>query len=298
MPSRSGVAGFRLAALVAASFLLTGQAMAKDAKPSKTAGVLSLQSRPMQPGDHYSFTSTTDERVTGVEPRTQTNRQTFDIEVIAAGPDGLRLRSTLTSIDIEDASQPGIVALARAFVGVPITFDATPGVTPDRLVDWPVARAAFFRSLEKLAPGDEAARATAEAHFDELEKSPDDLAGEVLGDIRIMAGMQIPTLPLSRVRFPPEMVILDGGSMTKTAEISPGAINADRCEAEFSRSTLSETEGVKPAVTQDLETTATISSYDGWVLQLTETNIIRNPDGVSHMVVTIRRNGAHPGCGG
>lgn len=288
-------------ALVMAGAALPGGATAGAAPPVKlpATDLLDLQSRQERIGDHWRFLSTTDDVTTGDQPSHQVNRQTFDIEVIGLDSQAITLRYTLREVEVRDDSQPGIDKAAKAWIGIPVEFEARQGYNPYRLTDWPRVREAYFKALDRLAPGDAALKAQVEAYFGKLEGGdPEDMAREVLGDVVILAGMQQVAAPRKRTDFPAQTRDLgQGRRLVITGWLGLDSEDAARCEATWSRNTNRTVSAQSTLFQGDLTTTATLSTLDGWVLSLKETDVTAYEGQNERKTVTLSRVGPAPGCG-
>lgn len=266
--------------------------------PVSAASTIDLQARPDAPGDRYSFVSELLKEVSGAPAATQTNRVAFDLEVISVADDRRTLRYTVRSIAVKDASQPGVETFARAWTGIPITFEASPGYHPQRVLEWPRARDAF---LAALASDPQAPAGFAEQLKTYYATQDDSGAGAVvtllLGDVGVLAGMQLPEIPAARQALPDEAQTLAGGAVVRKAWIAVDSVETARCEITFTRTTFHDAKAGKKALELDLNTQATLSSHDGWVLKLREREITTVDGRKVDKLLTITRQGEAPGCG-
>jgi len=292
------LAGLLTAALLAAT-PASGQPAPSVELKNPRGGIVETQQRPFRQGDRYRFVSETVSTMTGGDfDGRQTNRQMFDVEVIGGGPDFLVLRYTLREATIDDPRQPGIDKVLRAMVGVPVEFKAYPSVTPREMVNGEAAKAHFFRNLEQTAPGDSALRKAMEDQFARLEKRPEGLAALFAGDLGVMAGMQIPAITIERTVIPDQIYTpAPGVTVTKKAYLGLENLAAGRCEATYSRGTVSTVTGAPEPQSEDLKTTATLSIHDGWVLRLSEVSIHTVGPATTRRELKITRQGDPPGCG-
>lgn len=266
--------------------------------PTASQATIDLQARADVAGDRYSFVSEMLKEVSGSPEATQTNRVAFDLEVVDVA-DGRRiLRYTVRSIVVKDASQPGVDAFARAWTGIPIEFEAAPGYHPQRVLNWPRARAAF---LAALASDPEAPPGFARQLETYYATQDDSGAGAavtlLLGDVGVLAGMQLPEIPTARQALPDEARTLAGGAVVRKAWIAVDTVDTARCEVTFTRTTFHDAKSGKKALELDLNTQATLSSHDGWVLKLREREITTIDGRKIDKLLTITRQGEAPGCG-
>jgi hypothetical protein len=288
-----------LLGLCALLALVCGQAFA-DAPLRLTANdVIDLQSQQEKVGDHWRYLSTTDATYTGSHAGRQTNRLVFDIEVIGLSSEAITLRYTLREAEVTDARQPGIVAATKAFIGIPIEFEARQGYEPYRLTDWPAVKAAYYKALDRLAPGDTALKAAVEAGFGRLEAGdPEGLAGNMVGDMPVLAGMQQVAAPRQRVDIPAQTQDLgEGRTLVMTGWMGLDSVDEAKCQATWTRDTHRVGSGGQLALDYELKTTATLSTRDGWVMTLSETTQQRYGEDTEAKTVTLTRQGAAPGCG-
>lgn len=285
-----------LAALFALALLA---APAASAAQVRTEGpFVDLGAKADRPGDHYRYVSETDFVRTGDHPGRQVNRFVFDIEVMAVSEDRRILRYTLREAAIEDASQPGIQLVMNAWIGIPVDVETHPGYEPYRLLDWAGVRTRLFAALDK-APGLPAGtRGALSTAYDAYEPDSPVLARKVLGDLMALAGMQIPAVPKRRFDLPDESRPMPGGgTLESVASITTDDVDEARCELTFSRDTRRDAVGSPKPFGMRLKTTATMSSHDGWVLSLVETETLKTDAESSTQTLTIRREGAPPLCG-
>lgn len=290
----------RLAAsALACLFLLAPASVSAQQTVTPAPGrTISLQSRADRPGDAYRFVSETVLTDTGEGAGRQTNRLVFDIEVLASSAERKRLRYTLREAMIEDDRQPGIQQIVRSWIGVAVEVETYPGYTPLRLRNWPQARAAFLKALDAGPPLPAGARDTVVAYYDRQERNPAELARAVVGDLFVLAGMQIPAVAEDAMRLPVDPRPAPGGGVIlEDATIAVDRNDSDRCMVTFVRVTRRRMEGEGKPFDYDLQTRATLSSRDGWTLELTETEVVKTDERGSNKTVTIRRLTPGPGCG-
>ncbi|MDQ0466839.1 hypothetical protein QO010_004635 [Caulobacter ginsengisoli] len=290
---------FRLFAGLALTLALAGSAFAAGEPvrmPNKN--LLDLQSQPERVGDHWRFLSITEDIVAGPRPSRQTNRQTFDLEVIGLSGGAITLRYTLREVEIVDDSQPGIDKAVKAYLGIPIEFEARQGYEPDRITNWPQVRGAYFKALDRLAPGDATERQQLGDYFDVLEADPEELARAVLGDVFVLAGMQQAAAPRDRFVIEPRSIDLGAGhTLVLSGWMGLDSEDPGRCQATWSRETRRVTDAGPQSVDSDLNTTATLSTRDGWGLSLKEVEVTKIGAETESKTIVLTRQGAAPGCG-
>lgn len=196
--------------------------------------------------------------------------ETFDITVLRVLPQGSQIAFTLRSYS--GAGDYGSsVALVEAMMNVPVEIELNRDGLPIRLLNWDQ----IAGRIDALIPAAQKG-----------QYSSDDRQALVMTlmmeDLVILAAMQ-PRAPLAagRTALPPSNVGHDGFSMGAVQTIDLLGVDPSRCEANLRRETVT-TSGYETKRSQDLVTTAAVSTNDGWVLNLhealTTTNFSRTTD--------------------
>lgn len=269
--------------------------------PSPKGGLLNVQVRPFKAGDHYSFISRTSSyelqgRETGGRSGGQSSRVGFDLEVLAvdAATGQLVLRYTPTEMKFEDARQPGIQKLMRAFVDVPLEFRTTIGLHPGEALNGPEVRAAVTANLKRLK-GSAELQEVLDKLFDDLMATPDGLAAWMAADVTDLAGMFEPQVPNEPLTLPSTQHRLDDGSvLVRDGTVKVISVDDSRCRVTFAR--WSRMKIAAKGYTEELSTQATVAT-DGLAVTLKQRQFKAGADGyVFEENETITRLSAAPGC--
>lgn len=221
------------------------------------------------------------------------NRQEFDLQTIAVTANGLLLRFTLRASEAQDVEQPWLGALIGAWKDVPLDVATTRSGAPERIVNWSRARDAYAEALARLAPDDAEVAAGVVNALNAMEEGP--RAAAVVADLLLLSSAQPRGMvregrvevPAANVAASPDASV----AVTRFAEFQLG--DASACTAQFSSGTTMTAAAQNAANTETLQ--ATLSTYDGWVVDLEQTSETVAPAGRMLKVVTIRRDA--PGCG-
>ncbi len=217
--------------------------------------------------------------------QTQSNSLVFDLEVLGADPDGLRLRYTLREGRLEDSGGASMSAAMDAAVGGSLDFRLGRDGRLTGLETWPAYKARLLARVDAALPADDPIRALV---HERMDNAPLDAAREmVLGDVLMMSVME------PRGRLPLGLTDLsaqDPAAAKATVEISvitPGCVLAHHRET--SRGGAG---GGQAVVTK-----AQLSVVDGRVLTLEQRKVTRAPGGSQEETVTITRVSPAPACG-
>lgn len=221
------------------------------------------------------------------------NRQEFELQTIAVTANGLLVRFTLRDSEAEDVEQPYLGALIGAWKDVPLDVATTRAGAPERIVNWPRARDAYVEALRRLAPNDAEVAAGVVNALNAMEEGP--RAAAVVADLLLLSSAQPRGMVREgRVEVPATSVATSPNAsvaVTRFAEFRLG--DASACTAQFSSGTTMTAAAQNATNTEALR--ATLSTYDGWVVDLEQTSETIAPAGRMLKVVTLRRDA--PGCG-
>lgn len=244
--------------------------------------IVQVRTRPDAVGDVYRYRSETifiqkDDQ----GGQTQRNTLSFDLEVLGAETDGLRLRYTLREGRLQDSGGASMSAAMTAAVGGSLDFRLGPGGQVVAVENWPDYRARLLARVDAALPAADPVRAMIHARMD---NAPLDAAQEmVLGDVVIMAAMEPKgALPLGLTDLP------DPNARKATLDVG---IRKPGCVVAIERQTNRDAPGVVRAVV----TRAELAIRDGRVLTLEERRITRAAGGSQEETITITRLDP-PGC--
>lgn len=266
------------ATFLAVLVLIAGTARAQDS--------VTVRTRADAAGDVYRFQSDSRyaEKTADGEAKQQ-NTQVFDLEVLGAEGDGLRLRYTLREASLTDSSGPAMATALKALVGVPLEFRVRGDGMVQALDNWEDYRAQVLARVDAALPPQDPIR---NIYHQRFAQPPLNAAEDmVLADVRLMAIME-PRGPVvlgmtdvvDNRRRPP------GGAVSTVSVAKPG------CVVRVVRASASKT----PNVVQDLTTEAMVSMVDGRVLTLIQRKLDTAGGERIEEQVTIRRLSAAPAC--
>jgi hypothetical protein len=266
------------ATFLAVLVLIAGTARAQDS--------VTVRTRADAAGDVYRFQSDSRyaEKTADGEAKQQ-NTQVFDLEVLGAEGDGLRLRYTLREASLTDSSGPAMATALKALVGVPLEFRVRDDGMIAGLYNWDDYKSRVLAAIDASLPPGDPIRNTYHQRF---AQDPINAAEDmVLADVRLMAVVEprgAAPLGMSEVvdnrRRPP------GRAMSDITVSKPG------CVVRVVRISASRT----PGVIQDLATEAQISILDGRTLSLTQRRADKAGGDSSEEQVTIKRLSPAPAC--
>ena len=280
-----------LATTIGVSAMLLAAPVTAETPPTKGGVYVAIvpQSRADRPGDRYSFTAVTTEKATANGQTRETgDRQSFDVTILAVGKTGLTLSYTQTGGEVTGADPVG-TAILNAWNGLPVVYETDPSSGPLRLVDRPKVVADFLAALAKQ-PGVTAP--FVDAVKQRLDKMSDqELGQQAVGDkLETLSGMQLRgVLQPGRQELPPEERMRpDGGKLLVRRTLDGQAFGeAGPCTVTLARKSWTDNKDVDEPHSS-LETTATASSFDGWVLDLTETSTLTSPKGDASRIKTVK----------
>lgn len=277
------------AALLAVAVATLASASAGAQVVVDTAGreTVQVRTRPDAAGDVYRYASET--RFVQKDDQggqSQTNSLVFDLEVLGAEADGLRLRYTLRQGRLEDSGGASMSAAIDAAVGGSLDFRLGRDGRVVAVETWPAYRARLLGRVDAALPAGDPVRALI---HERMDGAPLDAAQEmVLGDVAILAAMEPRGgLPLGFTDLNDDR---DGAPAKATLDVSvvrPGCVVG--IERQTSR-TLS-------GVSRSAVTKAQVSVQDGRVLSLEERRVTRARSGSQEETIAIRRISAPPACG-
>lgn len=226
----------------------------------------------MSPGASLKFAVvSTDERHGDAREGTRTNHQTIELQFLPKKGKVRVVRYLIRSGEIEN--DPLAQAMLNASRDLATDFEAGPEGAPLRLADWPGVRAAMLKKLivDPSAPVESAGRVK------QLLESMDPVSAIpfAIPETLMMSDMQgwSPLTP-GRHDEPAAVVGTGAGQGRLMAFREVGAADKSACTVRLARSTALDptspaAEGGKEVDT--LETTADVSTVDGWVVRLTQT---------------------------
>lgn len=277
------------AALLALAVATLGSATAGAQAVVSTAGreTVQVRARPDAVGDVYRYRSET--RFVQKDDQgnqTQTNTLVFDLEVLGAEADGLRMRHTLREGRLEDSGGASMSAAVNAAVGGSLDFRVGRDGRVIAVETWPAYRTRLLSRVDAVLPAGDPVRALI---HERMAGEPLHAAEEmVLGDVAILSMMEPRGgLPLGLTDLHDDR---DGTPAKATLEVSvvrPG------CIVGIERQTSRTLSGVSRAAV----TKAQVSAHDGRVLTLEERRVTRARAGSQEETITIRRISAPPACG-
>jgi hypothetical protein len=279
--------------IAAAAFLaLTASAGFAETPPAPLVkGIMMVtvvQTRRDRVGDKYSYVADTQTHTIhdGVA-RDDSDRETFDIEILKVGPSGMTLRYTQTKSEV--LSAPNIARTQRfssVFDGMPIDFETNLSGSPTGLVDMAGVKAKMLAGIARVDP------VVAERMKPDLEaRSSREVAEQIIGDkLTTLAAMQYRgAFPFGHEDMPAEtQTDADGTVVTvhKTSDVLPAE---GACRVTIRRATWTERPGGTAVPQSSLETEATLAQDDGWVISLTEISKITVPGAERTKTVKIVR---------
>lgn len=270
------------------------QDLATETASVEIATGVQVQNREDELGDLRRYVSETTTSTTLADGRAQerSNRQAFELGTMAVTARGLLLRFTLREAEARDLEQPYLDALLKGWIDIPLEIITDRSGSPERIVNWPRAREAYSAALARLAPEQGEIASGVVAALDGMEDAP--RAAAVVADLVLLAAAQ-PRQPVreGRVDVAPETLTASSGAsivVTRFAEFA--SVDADACTAEYQTGTTMAA-GADASTTEALR--ATVSTWDGWVVELEQTSETTAPSGRMTKTVTVRRD--PPGCG-
>jgi hypothetical protein len=243
-----------------------------------------VRTRPDAVGDAYRYRSET--RFIQKDDQggqTQSNSLVFDLEVLGAETDGLRLRYTLREGKLQDSGGAAMGAAMEAAVGGSLDFRLGRHGQLVAVENWPEYKARLLARVDAALPAGDPVRAMI---HERMENAALDAAQEmVLGDVAIMAMME-PTggLPLGVTD------LKDPDATRATLDVK--VVKAG-CVVAIERQTNRSLSGVARAAVSKAE----VAVSDGRILTLEERRVTRAPGGSQEETVTIKRLSAAPACG-
>jgi hypothetical protein len=231
---------------------------------------------PFRPGETISFSSrTTRHNETPGQPVDIETTKIFDVQVLQVTAAGALVRWTLRSWTETD-NQPSLEKLRMAtFKGVPIDLRLDPSGQPVEVVNWAVTR----KRMMAAVPGGK------DWSVEGMTPEHDRMAMFVImtgltGDLVTMAAVQghDPILPgrtnLQGVDLPPPSVEPPPADVhlhvTRTVELQ--GVDAPHCSAQIKLSSIQTLNiGAHAASPQLLDTSASVSTADRWVVSLHDT---------------------------
>lgn len=239
--------------------------------------------RPDAAGDAYRYRSET--RFIQKDDQggqTQANSLLFDLEVLGADADGLRLRYTLREGRLQDSGGAAMGAAMEAAVGGSLDFRLGRQGELVAVENWPAYKARLLARVDAVLPVADPVRAMI---HERMDGAPLDAAREmVLGDVAIMAVME------PRGRLPLGLTDLkDPDAAKATLEVK---IVTPGCVVGIERQTNRNRSGVARAVVSQ----AQVSVSDGRILTLEERRATRAPGGSQEETIAIRRISPAPAC--
>lgn len=273
------------AALLVLAIAACAEAPAAAQAAADPAGraMVRIRTRPDAAGDAYRYRSET--RFVQKDDQggqSQFNTLIFDLEVLGARTDGLRLRYTLREGLVQDSAGPSMSAVVDAAVGGSLDFRLDRQGRLVAVEDWPRYKARLLARVDAVLAAGDPVRATI---HERMEGAPLDAAQEmVLGDVALMAVMEpAGSLPLGAS----ELDDPDAAKATLDVKVvKPG------CVVGIERQTNRSLSGVARAAVSKAE----LSVSDGRVLTLEERRVTRAPGGSQEETITIRRISAAPAC--
>lgn len=272
-----------LLAIVLASCAVAPAAAQAVVDPAGRA-IVQVRTRPDAVGDTYRYRSET--RFIQKDDQggqTQSNDLVFDLEVLGAESDGLRLRYTLREGRLQDSGGAAMGAAIEAAVGGSLDFRLGRYGQLVAVENWPEYKTRLLTRVDAALPAGHPIRAMV---HERMENAVLDAAREmVLGDVALMAVME-PTggLPLGLTD------LKDPDATKATLDVKmvrPGCVVG--IERQTNRSLL----GVARAAVSKAE----VSVSDGRILTLEERRVTRGPGGSQQETITIRRISPAPACG-
>lgn len=288
-----------LAIALAAGLALPSASFGQEVPPTEpqvqVSGGVESQTREDEIDDLRRYVSETTTTTTMADGRSHVryNKQQFDLETMAVTANGLLVRFTLRQAEARDVEQPFLGALLEGWVGIPIEVETTRGGAPKRIINWTRARDAYAAALGRLAPDHVEATTGVVNALNAMEEGP--RAAAVVADLLLLSAAQ-PRGPVreGRVEAPVETVpVSPEASVAVTRFAEFGSRDEAACTAKF-QSGITMT--ASAATMSTIETLAsTLSTYDGWVVDLEQKASTTAPAGRAEKVVTLRRDA--PGCG-
>ncbi len=277
MVGRSPARGLVLALAAA----LAAGPVAADDKPS-----VEVRTRADAVGDVYRFRSDSRYVEKTLEGQaSQTNSQVFEVEVLGATGDGLRLRYTLKEATLTDTAGPAMAKALGALVDVPLEFRVRADGMIAALDNWTDYKTRVLAGVDAALPASDPIRNIYHQRFgQEPINAAEDM---VLADLRLMAVME----PRGPVTIGLSDVV-DSRRRPPGRAVSDVSVSKLGCVVRVVRISASRT----PGVVQDLTTEAQVSIQDGRVLSLTQRRADRAGGEASEEQVTIKRLSPAPAC--
>ncbi len=279
--------------------MAAGAAFAGDApKPPVAGPVVKMQSRPQKVGDRYSFTVLTDnaDTVAGLTSH-HGDRQAFTLEILGGTPTGMVVAYTQAVGDASPESSAGWKASLHAWNGVRVVYETDANGAPLHIRNLPEVETAYLAALAK-EPGIDAAAVEGVkqgfAKATDLQLARNDIGNELTA----LAAMQL------RQGFPPgfhelrpdEGVRKDGSKLEVRHSIDLKDVDAAACQATVRRVTWTDNKAVTDEMHTTLDASARVSTADGWVIDMTETDTSAKGDFNRVKTVKVHRDAAAPGC--
>lgn len=250
-----------------AAFLLAIPSAGAETQPAAPQPLVILQPAILRAGDtrRYQFEATT-VRSNGGASQTKVESYLVDLTVVSVSRSRLVLRYTLVSFGVADPSVP----LARAIQATPIEFEANATGLPLRLIDWPERQRALIAALRK-AGAELGVDVASDLEF--LEQLDENGAmATLIPEVRTVADMQSWPPMNGYRRDDPDWSRNTGENESNLFSWRAIEGRVD-CVASLRRAT-----GLKPdspvakahGQKELLETSATLSLFDGWVITAVE----------------------------
>ncbi|WP_293900159.1 hypothetical protein [Phenylobacterium sp.] len=250
------------------------------------AGPAPTGPRPDAAGDVYRYRSEAryaERNADGVGA--QVNSQVFDLEVLGASADGLRLRFTLRETTVSDTTGPAMKVPLKAAVGVPLEFRIDRRGLLTGLDNWPAYHDRFLAAVDAALPAGDEIRNIVHQRMDQ---APTDAAQDmVLGDLALMRGVELRgPATLGRAES------LDTRHRPAAKVVTETSMKTAGCVVRVYRVTTGTTPGVMQTTTADAE----VSMKDGHVLNLSQNRIERAGGSVIDERLSVKRLSAAPAC--
>lgn len=271
---------------LAVSTLAAAPAAAQAVVETEGRAVAQVRTRPDAAGDRYRYRSETHfVQKDDQGAQTQSNALTFDLEVLGAETDGLRLRYTLRDGKLTDSGGASMGAVMEAAVGGGLDFRVGPAGTVVALENWPAYKARLLARVDAALPAGDPVRALIHQRMD---NAPLEAAQEmVLGDVTLMARIEPRGgLPLGLTDVSDKRDAAVGKATLDVKIVKPG------CVIGVERQTNRTLSGVSRATV----TRAELSASDGRVLTLEERRVTRASGGSQEETIAIQRISAAPAC--
>ena len=261
------------AALLALAFCT---AAALPAAAQTAGATVQVRTRADAVGDVYRYRSeTTFEQKDDHGGQSQRNTLAFDLEVLGAETDGLRLRYTLREGRLHDSGGASMSAAIDAAVGGSLDFRIGRGGAVVAVETWPAYKTRLLARVDAALPANDPIRALV---HERMESAPLDAAREmVLGDVVIMSAMEmIGPLPVGHTE------LNDPDAIKASLDVK---VAKPGCRVALERRTIREV----PRSVRATVTKAELAIADGRVLTLEERRATRAAGGSQEETIVITR---------